>query len=108
MIEPEGGIARDLDVLALVVADRDLIGVVEQDVGGLQRGVGEEPAADEILLAFGRLVLELCQILEAVCFLMTSFRFLKNVTFSVKYARFLKIHTFPSHASDFAENDICQ
>jgi len=60
MIEPEGGIAGDLDVLALVVADRDLIGVVEQDVGGLQSGVGEEPAADEVLLAFGRLVLELC------------------------------------------------
>ena len=60
MIEPEGGIAGDLDVLALVVADRDLIGVVEQNVGGLQGGVAEEPAADEVLLAFGGLVLELC------------------------------------------------
>ena len=60
MIEPEGGIAGYLDVLALVVSDRDLIGVVEQNVGGLQRGLAEEPAADEVLLAFGGLVLELC------------------------------------------------
>jgi len=60
VIEPEGGIAGDLDVLTLVVADRDLIGVIKQDVGGLQRGVAEEPAADEVLFAFGRFILELC------------------------------------------------
>ena len=48
-----GDVAGDLDVLALVVADRHLLVVVEQDVGGLQRRVGEQPAGDEQVLALG-------------------------------------------------------
>ena len=43
-----GDVAGDLDVLALVVADGHLVGVVEQDVGGLQRRVGEQPGRDEL------------------------------------------------------------
>jgi hypothetical protein len=35
-------------VLALVVAHRDLLGVVEQDVGRLQRRIGEQPAGHEV------------------------------------------------------------
>ena len=36
-------VAGQLDVLALVVADRDLVGVVQQDVGDHQHRVVEEP-----------------------------------------------------------------
>jgi hypothetical protein len=46
-------------VLALVVADRHLVGVVEQDVRGLQGRVGEQAGGDEVAFALGRLVLEL-------------------------------------------------
>ena len=59
MVEPLGDVAGDLDVLALVVADRHLVGVVEQDVGRLQGRVGEQAAGDELALALRRLVLEL-------------------------------------------------
>ena len=59
VVEADGDVAGDLDVLALVVADGHLVGVVEQDVGGLQRRVGEQPGGDELALALGRLVLEL-------------------------------------------------
>ncbi len=41
-VEPLGDIACDLDVLALVLAHRYVVGVVEQDVGCLKRGVGEQ------------------------------------------------------------------
>ena len=44
-------------MLALVVADRDDVGLVEQDVAGHQHRVGEEAGRDE-LLAFA-LLLEL-------------------------------------------------
>ena len=60
MVEPNRGIAGDFNVLALVITDRHLVGVVQQDVCGLQCRVGEQPAADEVLLTLGRLVLELC------------------------------------------------
>jgi len=38
MVEADGDVAGDLDVLALIVADRYLVGVVEQDVGCLSAG----------------------------------------------------------------------
>jgi hypothetical protein len=44
-------------MLPLVVADRDDVGLVQQDVAGHQHRVGEERGRDEILL--GRLLLEL-------------------------------------------------
>jgi hypothetical protein len=47
VVEADRDVAGDLDVLALVVADRHLLGVVEQDVGRLQRRVGEQPGRDE-------------------------------------------------------------
>ena len=36
-------------MLALVVADRDEVGLVEQDVAGHQDRIGEEPGRDELL-----------------------------------------------------------
>ena len=36
-------------MLALVVADRDDVGLVEQDVAGHQDGVGEEAGGDDLL-----------------------------------------------------------
>ena len=56
-IEPLGDVAGDLDVLALVIAHRHLVGVVEEDVGSLERRVGEQAGGDEVVLA--ALVLEL-------------------------------------------------
>ena len=50
LVEALGDVARELDVLALVVADRDEVGLVEQDVAGHQHGVGEEAGGDEVLL----------------------------------------------------------
>ena len=46
-------------MLTLIVADRHLVGVVEQDVGGHESRIGEQPAGDEASLALGGLVLEL-------------------------------------------------
>ena len=45
VVEPDRDVARQLDVLALVVADGDLVGVVEEDVGGHQHRVVEEADA---------------------------------------------------------------
>ncbi len=59
VVEPDGDVPGDLDVLALIVADGDLIGVVEEDVRRLQRRVGEQSGGDEVATPFGRLVLEL-------------------------------------------------
>ena len=59
MVEAHRHIAGDLDVLTLVLADRYLIGVVQDDVGGLKGWVGEQSSGDEVALALGRLVLEL-------------------------------------------------
>ena len=58
-VEPDRDVTGDLDVLALVVADGHLVGVVQQDVGGLQCRVGEQPARDEPAGALGGLLLEL-------------------------------------------------
>ena len=45
-------------MLALVVADGHLVGVVQEDVGGLERRVREQPGRHELAL-LGRLLLEL-------------------------------------------------
>ena len=42
LVEPLGDVAGELDVLALVLADRDRVGLVEQDVRRLEDGVAEE------------------------------------------------------------------
>ena len=47
-VEALGDVAGQLEVLALVVADRHLVGVVEEDVGGLERRVGEQPGRHEL------------------------------------------------------------
>ena len=56
-VEPLRDVPRELEVLALVVADRDAVGLVEQDVAGHQHGVREEPRRHELALV--GLVLEL-------------------------------------------------
>ncbi len=48
MVEAHGEVTGQLHVLALVVADGHLVGVVQQDVGGHQRRVGEQPGGDEL------------------------------------------------------------
>ena len=40
-VEPDGDVAGQLNVLALVLADGNLVGVVEEDVGRLEGRVGE-------------------------------------------------------------------
>ena len=62
-VEAPRDLARELDVLALVVAHRHLVGLVEQDVGRLEHRVEEQAGAHELLLA-RRLVLELVHALE--------------------------------------------
>ena len=57
-VEASRDLAGELDVLALVVLDRHLVGVVEQDVRRLQHRIEEQARAHELLLA-RRLVLEL-------------------------------------------------
>lgn len=51
MVEANGQLAGELEVLGLVLADGHVGGVVEGDVGGLQDRVGEEA---ELELVFGR------------------------------------------------------
>ena len=57
LVEARGDVPRELEMLTLVVADRDEVGLVEQDVAGHQDRVGEEAGGDELLLL--GLVLEL-------------------------------------------------
>ena len=45
MVEPLREVAGELEVLALVLADRHEVRAVEQDVGGLEDRVGEQPDA---------------------------------------------------------------
>ncbi len=45
-VEAVGHVAGQLDVLGLVVADRHLVGVVEQDVGRHQHRIGEQRQPD--------------------------------------------------------------
>ena len=56
-VEALGDVACELEVLPLVVTDRDDVGLVEQDVAGHQHRVREEPGRDELALV--GLVLEL-------------------------------------------------
>ena len=59
-------VAHQLDVLALVVADRHLVGAVGEHVGGLQHRVEEEPGGHQLAL-LGRLLLELVMRLRSPC-----------------------------------------
>ena len=58
IVEFGGDVAGQLQMLLLVVPHRHMGGLVEQDVGGHQRGIGQKPERD-VLGIFPRLVLEL-------------------------------------------------
>ncbi len=58
-VEPLREVAGQLDVLALVLAHRDLVGLVEQDVRDLEDRVGEEADGGPVGALLGGLVLEL-------------------------------------------------
>ena len=58
-VEPLRDVARQLEVLALVLADRHQLGVVGQHVGGLQHRVGEQADGGGVAALPRRLVLEL-------------------------------------------------
>ena len=58
-VEPGGQVAAQLQVLPLVLPDRDPVGLVEQDVGGHQHRVGEQPDGRALRAHLGGLVLEL-------------------------------------------------
>ena len=49
VVEPDGDVARELEVLALVVAHGDPLGVVGEDVGGHEHRVVEQPDAHRLL-----------------------------------------------------------
>ena len=49
MVEPQRDVPGQLHVLDLVLAHGDLVGVVEQDVGGHEHRVVEQPGADRLL-----------------------------------------------------------
>ena len=59
-VEAHRDVARQLEVLALVVADRHLVGPVQQDVGRHQHRVVEQAGRHEGVPPLRRLVLELC------------------------------------------------
>ena len=59
VVEPGGQVPGQFQVLPLVLPDRHLLGLVEQDVGGLQDRVAEQPEARLPGAALGGLVLEL-------------------------------------------------
>ena len=48
MVEPDGDVAGELEVLALVVADGHPVGVVEEHVGGHEHRVVEQPDAHRL------------------------------------------------------------
>ena len=52
VVEAAGNVAADLDVLHLVLAHRHDVGVVDQNVGRHQHGIGEQPASAGSPLAF--------------------------------------------------------
>ncbi|MDH6549194.1 hypothetical protein M2162_003291 [Streptomyces sp. SAI-041] len=58
-VEARGEVAGQLDVLALVLAHRDLVGLVEQDVRDLEDRVREQADARAVGALAGGLVLEL-------------------------------------------------
>jgi len=59
MVEPNRDITGDFNMLALVVTDGNLVGIVKQDVGCLKGGVCEQAGRDELGLSLCRLVFEL-------------------------------------------------
>ena len=59
VVEALGHVARELHVLLLVLAHRDGVGAVQQDVRRHEHRVVEEPDGDALALGAGRLVLEL-------------------------------------------------
>ena len=63
LVEAPRDIAHQLDVLALVLAHRNLVGAVRQHVGRLQDGVHQQPGRDELALGDG-LVAELVHPVE--------------------------------------------
>ena len=63
LVEALGDVAHQLQVLALVLPHRDLVGTVGEHVGGLQHGVVEEPGGRQLALP-GRLVAELVHAVE--------------------------------------------
>ena len=63
MVHSLRNVAGELDVLPLVVADRDEARVVKKDVGGHQRRIGEKPRAGALAL-LAALLLELRHALE--------------------------------------------
>ena len=58
VVELDGDVARQLEMLFLVLADRHVRCLVDQDVGGHQRGIGEQSERD-ILAVLAGLLLEL-------------------------------------------------
>ena len=62
-VEGVGEVTRQLDVLALVVANRHGVGLIEQDVGGHQRRIVVETGADRLAVVT-RLGLELCHAVQ--------------------------------------------
>ena len=63
LVEAAGDLAGQLDVLALVLADRNLVGLVGEHVRGLQHRIEEEPGGDQLPL-LRRLLLELGHAIE--------------------------------------------
>ena len=57
-MKPLGDVPGDLHVLALVLPHRDQVGLVEENVGGHEGGVGKQAGVDVVGVG-GRLVLEL-------------------------------------------------
>ena len=62
-VEADRDVAHQLEVLALVVADRHLVGAVGEHVGRHQHRVEEQPGGDQLALG-GRLLLELVHAVE--------------------------------------------
>ena len=61
-VESNREIARQLEVLTLIVTHRHAIGVVEKDVGRHEGGVGEQASRNELRLI--ALIFELCHAAE--------------------------------------------
>ena len=60
MIEAQRNIACYFNVLLLVIAHRYFVGVIQQNVGCLERWVCKETRRDKFSFALLRLVFELC------------------------------------------------
>ena len=65
-VEALGDVAHELDVLALVVAHRHLVGAIGEHVRGLEHRVEEQPGGDQLALR-GRLSRNWCMRLSSPC-----------------------------------------